>query len=204
MEIVYIDNHIVICIKPAGIDSQKKLPELLSNKIAGEIYTVHRLDINVGGIMVYARDKKTAAHLSRCIQEGTMIKEYLALVHGQPPVQSIWEDLLWKDSKKNKVYVVKRERKGVRKAKLEFKTLHSGNQSLVHIRLYTGRSHQIRVQFASRGFPLVGDHKYGSRDKLTSPQLYSYRLTFPYQGKIMTFEKRPEWAGDNYERESNI
>ena len=74
----------------------------------------------------------------------------------------------------------------------------------MHIRLYTGRSHQIRVQFASRGFPLVGDHKYGSRDKLTSPQLYSYRLTFPYQGKIMTFEKRPEWAGDNHERESNI
>lgn len=204
MEIVYKDQNLIVCIKPVGIDSQHELPVQLSELLKGQIYDVHRLDINVGGIMVYARNRKTAAMLSRHIQEGRMVKEYLAIVHGQPPEQAVWEDLLWKDSRKNKVYVVKRERKGVRKAKLELKTLQPGEKSLVHIRLYTGRSHQIRVQFASRGFPLVGDHKYGSRDKRTAPQLYSYRLTFPYQGKMMTFESKPEWAGDVHERKTDI
>lgn len=204
MEIVYKDQNLIVCIKPVGIDSQHELPVQLSELLKGQIYDVHRLDINVGGIMVYARNRKTAAMLSRHIQEGRMVKEYLAIVHGQPPKQAVWEDLLWKDSHKNKVYVVKRERKGVRKAKLELKTLQPGEKSLVHIRLYTGRSHQIRVQFASRGFPLVGDHKYGSRDKRTAPQLYSYRLTFPYQGKMMTFESKPEWAGDVHERKTDI
>lgn len=204
MEIVYKDQNLVICIKPVGIDCQHELPAQLKDMLMGEIYDVHRLDLNVGGIMVYARNRQTAAMLSRHIQEGKMIKEYLAMVHGQPPEQAVWEDLLWKDSRKNKVYVVKRERKGVRKAKLALKTLQPGEKSLVHIRLYTGRSHQIRVQFASRGFPLVGDHKYGSRDKRTAPQLYSYRLTFPYQGKMMTFESKPEWAGDDHERKTDI
>lgn len=204
MEIVYKDQNLIVCIKPVGIDSQHELPVQLSELLKGQIYDVHRLDINVGGIMVYARNRKTAAMMSRHIQEGRMVKEYLAIVHGQPPEQAVWEDLLWKDSRKNKVYVVKRERKGVRKAKLELKTLQPGEKSLVHIRLYTGRSHQIRVQFASRGFPLVGDHKYGSRDKRTAPQLYSYRLTFPYQGKMMTFESKPEWAGDVHERKTDI
>ena len=204
MEIVYKDQNLIVCIKPVGIDSQHELPVQLSELLKGQIYDVHRLDINVGGIMVYARNRKTAAMLSRHIQEGRMVKEYLAIVHGQPPEQAVWEDLLWKDSRKNKVYVVKRERKGVRKAKLELKTLQPGEKSLVHIRLYTGRSHQIRVQFASRGFPLVGDHKYGSRDKRTAPQLYSYRLTFPYQEKMMTFESKPEWAGDVHERKTDI
>ena len=204
MEIVYKDQNLIVCIKPVGIDSQHELPVQLSELLKGQIYDVHRLDINVGGIMVYARNRKTAAMLSRHIQEGRMVKEYLAIVHGQPPEQAVWEDLLWKDSRKNKVYVVKRERKGVRKAKLELKTLQPGEKSLVHIRLYTGRSHQIRVQFASRGFPLVGDHKYGSRDKRTVPLLYSYRLTFPYQEKMMTFESKPEWADEMIERETNI
>lgn len=204
MEIVYKDQNLIVCIKPVGIDSQHELPVQLSELLKGQIYDVHRLDINVGGIMVYARNRKTAAMLSRCIQKGRMVKEYLAIVHGQPPEQAVWEDLLWKDSRKNKVYVVKRERKGVRKAKLELKTLQPGEKSLVHIRLYTGRSHQIRVQFASRGFPLAGDHKYGSRDKRTVPQLYSYRLTFPYLGKMMTFESKPEWAGDVHERKTDI
>lgn len=194
MEILYSDKNIIVCNKPLGLDSEKQVPSLLLEQFNGEIYTLHRLDLNVGGVMVYARNKQTAALLSKAIQEGSMIKEYIAMVHGIVEEQGILEDFLFKDSRKNKVFVVKRERKGVKKAKLEYKRLKvEENQSLVHIRLYTGRSHQIRVQFSSRGFPLVGDHKYGSRDQKTTPMLFSYKITFPYKGKIVSFEKNPEW-----------
>ena len=123
-----------------------------------------------------------------------MVKEYVATVHGTPPEEGDWEDLLWKDSAKNKVFVVKRQRGGVKKARLEFKRLSAGDASLVRIRLHTGRSHQIRVQFSSRGFPLVGDHKYGSRDEATAPMLFSCCLTFPYKGKTVRYEQLPDWA----------
>ena len=118
----------------------------------------------------------------------------MALVHGTPPDAGDWQDLLFKDSRKNKVFVVKRERKGVKAARLEFTTLRQGDPSLVRIRLHTGRSHQIRVQFASRGFPLVGDHKYGARDENSAPMLFSCRLQFSHQGKPVSFEKLPPWA----------
>ena len=193
MEILYSDKNIIVCIKPVGLDSEKQLPENLKTELGGEIFTLHRLDLNVGGVMVYARNKKTASELSGAIQDGLMIKEYLATVHGTPPENGDWEDLLFKDSRKNKVFVVKRMRKGVKKARLEFVRLNEGENSLVKIRLHTGRSHQIRVQFASRGFPLVGDHKYGSRDEKTAPMLYSHKITFPYQGKEILFESTPEW-----------
>jgi len=193
MEILYSDKNIAVCIKPVGLDSEKQVPMMLKEELGGEFFTLHRLDLNVGGIMVYARNKKSASDLSRSIQERTMIKEYLANVHGVPPESGDWEDFLFKDSRKNKVFVVKRERKGVKKARLEFKRLTQGETSLVHIRLHTGRSHQIRVQFASRGYPLVGDHKYGSKDAKTTPMLFSYRLTFPYQGQIVSFEAKPNW-----------
>ena len=123
-----------------------------------------------------------------------MVKEYVALVHGTPPQSGDWEDFLFKDSRKNKVFVVKRERKGVKKARLEYTLLQSGDPSLVRIRLHTGRSHQIRVQFSSRGFPLVGDHKYGSRDEAAAPMLFSCKITFPYQGEQKSFEQMPPWA----------
>ncbi|MBE6924191.1 MAG: RNA pseudouridine synthase [Ruminococcaceae bacterium] len=190
MTILYSDKDIIVCIKPVGLDSEKELPVALG----GEIYPIHRLDKNVGGVMVYARTRPAAAALSKAVQEGTMVKEYVAMVHGTPPEQGDWTDLLWKDSTKNKVFVVKRERKGVKKARLEFRRLSDGERSLVHVRLHTGRSHQIRVQFASRGYPLVGDHKYGSRDEATAPMLFSCRLTFPYQKQLRTFEAYPEWA----------
>ena len=193
MEILYSDNNIIVCIKPVGVDSEKQMPELLKNEFGGDIFTIHRLDLNVGGVMVYARKKQAAASLSRAIQDGTMIKEYIALVHGTPPENGDWEDLLFKDSRKNKVFVVKRQRNGVKKARLEFVRLSEGATSLVRIRLHTGRSHQIRVQFSSRGFPLVGDHKYGSRSTETSPKLFSCKLTFPYQGKEVSFEAMPDW-----------
>lgn len=193
MEILYSDKNIIVCIKPVGLDSEKQVPDELKEEFNGEIFTIHRLDLNVGGVMVYARNKKTAADLSHTIQEGTMIKEYLATVHGTPPESGDWEDLLFKDSRKNKVFVVKRVRRGVKKARLEFKRISQGETSQVHIRLHTGRSHQIRVQFASRGFPLVGDHKYGSKDKQTLPMLFSCKLTFPYQGETISFEAQPKW-----------
>ena len=190
MEILYSDKEIVVCVKPVGMDSEHELPQALG----GEIFPVHRLDKNVGGVMVYAKTKGAAAALSKAVQDGTMVKEYVALVHGAPPETGDWEDLLWKDSSKNKVFVVKRERKGVKKARLEYTRLREGETSLVRIRLHTGRSHQIRVQFSSRGFPLVGDHKYGSRDEATAPMLFSCCLTFPYKGKTQQFEKLPQWG----------
>lgn len=193
MEILYSDRDIAVCIKPVGLDSESDVPKALIEQLGGEIFPLHRLDKNVGGVMVYARRKQSAASLSKAIQEGTMVKEYYAMVHGTPPESGDWEDLLWKDSSKNKVFVVKRERKGVKKARLEFRRLNAGETSLVRIRLHTGRSHQIRVQFASRGYPLVGDHKYGSRDEATAPLLFSCSLTFPHLGKQMHFEAKPDW-----------
>ena len=194
MTILYSDRSLAVCIKPVGLDSEAEVPALLKEALGGEIFPIHRLDKNVGGVMVYARSKQAAATLSKAIQDGNMVKEYVAMVHGCPPENGDWEDLLFKDSSKNKVFVVKRERRGVKKARLEFRRLTEGDTSLVRIRLHTGRSHQIRVQFASRKFPLVGDHKYGSRDDASAPMLFSCRITFPWQGKELAFEALPDWA----------
>ena len=194
MEFLFSNSDIAVIVKPVGMDSEQDVPAAIQAALGGEIYPIHRLDKNVGGCMVYARTKKAAAALSRAVQDGQMQKKYVALVHGTPPEAGDWQDFLWKDSAKNKVFVVKRERKGVKKARLEFTRLTVGEESLVRILLHTGRSHQIRVQFASRGFPLVGDHKYGSRDEATAPMLFSCALTFPLNGKTMHFERMPDWA----------
>ena len=194
MDIIYSDKDLAVCIKPVGLDSEAQMPAALKEQLGGEFFPIHRLDKNVGGVMVYARTKQAAAALSKAIQEGTFIKEYVATVHGTPPDEGDWEDLLFKDSSKNKVFVVKKERRGVKKARLKFLRLSAGEESLVRIRLYTGRSHQIRVQFSSRGFPLVGDHKYGSRDEKTEPMLYSCCITFPWKGKQVRFAQLPDWA----------
>ena len=194
MEILFSDRDLAVCIKPVGLDSEMELPMALKEELGGEIFPIHRLDQNVGGVMVFARTKAAAAALSKAVQEGGMVKEYVAMVHGTPPEKGDLEDLLFKDSRKNKVFVVKKERKGVKYARLEFDRLSAGETSLVHIRLHTGRSHQIRVQFSSRGFPLVGDHKYGSRDAATSPMLFSCRVTLPWKGETKVFEALPDWA----------
>ena len=194
MDILYSDKHIAVCVKPVGMDSEHEVPAALQETLGGDIFPIHRLDQNVGGVMVYARTKFAAARLSQAVQEGTMVKEYVAMVHGTPPESGDWTDLLFKDSSKNKVFVVKKERRGVKKARLEYVRLREGEESLVRIRLHTGRSHQIRVQFSSRGFPLVGDHKYGSRDEKTAPMLFSCCITFPWNGETKRFEALPHWA----------
>ena len=194
MEILFHNTDFAVCVKPVGLDAEHDVPAALQEVLGGEVYTLHRLDKNVGGVMVYARNKSAAAALSKAVQDGAMVKEYVAMVHGTPPEEGDWQDLLFKDSRKNKVFVVKKQRAGVKPARLEFKRMTAGETSLVHIRLHTGRSHQIRVQFSSRGFPLVGDHKYGSRAEVAAPMLYSCRITFLYKGKTHIFESYPQWA----------
>lgn len=194
MDFIYTDKDIAVCVKPVGVDSEHELPETIAKDLGREVFPVHRLDKNVGGLMVFARNRLSAAALSRAIQEGTMVKEYVALVHGTPPEAGDWQDLLWKDARSNKVFVVKRQRKGVKEAWLEFTRLSAGEASLVRVRLHTGRSHQIRVQFSSRGYPLVGDHKYGSRSEKTAPMLFSCALTFPWKGQEKHYELLPDWG----------
>ena len=194
MEILYSDKQIAVCVKPVGLDSEMEVPLALKETLGGEIFPLHRLDKNVGGVMIYARTKNAAASLSKAIQNGVMVKEYVALVHGTPPETGDWEDLLFKDSRKNKVFIVKRQRNGVKNARLEFKRLTAAERSLVLVRLHTGRSHQIRAQFSGRGYPLVGDHKYGSRASEEAPMLFSCKITVPYEGEIKVFEAWPEWA----------
>ena len=186
IEILYSCPELVICVKPAGILSQSGAgPDMVSqleSQLNSEIYPVHRLDREAGGVMVYARTKEAADTLSRQIQLGLVEKEYLAVLHGKPE-QDHGElaDLLFHDRNRNKTYVVERKRKGVREARLIYRVLSSEKgQSLVQVRLLTGRTHQIRVQFASRGFPLLGDGRYGGgKGKL---QLWSAALTLDIPG----------------------
>lgn len=194
MEILYSDRDLAVCVKPVGMESEREVPAAIIAALGGECFPVHRLDKNVGGVMVYARTRAAAAALSRSVQDGSMVKEYVACVHGTPPESGDWEDLLWKDTAKNKVFVVSRRRGGVKRARLEFRRMGETLPALVRIRLHTGRSHQIRVQFASRGFPLLGDHKYGARDERTAPMLFSCCITFPWKGKELRFEQLPDWA----------
>jgi len=196
MNILYSDRDLAVIIKPVGMDSEHAVPAAIAEKLGGEVFPIHRLDLNVGGVMVFARTRSAAAQLSKLVQEGQLVKEYRALVHGVPEESGLWQDFLFKDSRKNKVFVVKKERKGVKKASLEYTRLTDTDPSLVHIRLHTGRSHQIRVQFASRGFPLMGDHKYGSRDDEKAPALFSCRISFPWKGGEKVFEAFPEWGSN--------
>ena len=197
IQILYYDKDIVVCIKPCGISSQNTpqkdgLPDRLLEQLGADyIATLHRLDTGVSGVMVYALNQKSANILSSQIQDGTFKKHYIARVYGRPENdEGVFEDLLFKDSKKNKSFVVKNERKGVKKAKLSYKVLeHDEKTSLVEILLYTGRSHQIRVQFSSRGMPLVGDGKYGARDNEKNIALTCVKLEFvhPYTKENVCF-----------------
>lgn len=195
LNVLYCDKDLTVCIKPVGVLSEEGgMPELLSAQLGGKFYCVHRLDKAVGGVMVYARSSHAAAHLSSAIAQGQMGKEYLAVVRGRPePAEGVMSDLLFKDSAKNKSYVVDRMRRGVKKAELAYALVGScGGYSLVKISLHTGRSHQIRVQFASRKMPLLGDTKYGG-EKADSIALWSHRLMFPdvHTGTMREFTAPP-------------
>ena len=194
MEIIYQNNDFAVIVKPVGKDSEHDIPLLLKEELSSDIYVLHRLDKNVGGLMVYAKNKKAAALLSKEISEQKMIKEYVALVEGEVDDEGIFEDFLFKDSRKNKVFVVKKERKGVKYAKLSYKRLNSTIPSLVRIHLYTGRTHQIRVQFASRKHPLIGDKRYGSKSDAKDPMLYSCYLSFNFKNEQYEFKSLPSWA----------
>ncbi len=194
LKIIDDNENYVVCIKSFGISSEYDMPKLLSQEVGGEFYCVHRLDNAVGGIMVYARNKNTAASLSSQISERRLVKKYLAIVDGVFETKSgEMRDLLFKDSSKNKVYIVKRARKGVKEAILSYKVLDEYNgQSLVEITLITGRTHQIRVQFASRKHPLIGDRRYGSKIRSDNICLWSYSLTFTdCNGKTVNYTSLP-------------
>ena len=191
MNILYEDKYMLVCEKPADVLSEpsenggKDIITLLKNEKGGEYFLVHRLDRNTGGAMLIAKTGEATAKLSALIQQRDFKKEYLAVVKGEPETpEGVFEDLLFKDSQKNKSFVVKKLRKGVKEAKLEYmtlgtKTLENGEKaSLVRVLLHTGRTHQIRVQFASRKMPLLGDGKYGSRDNKCETALWCERLTF--------------------------
>ncbi len=199
IKILYEDKWLCLCIKEAGVLSEEGgMPELLKEQCGMAHYCVHRLDRAVGGLMVYARDSRTAGKLSTLVSNRDFEKEYLAIVHGRPENDSgIMRDLLFKDSAKNKSYVVTRMRKGVKEAELEYQVINSTEDlSLVKIKLHTGRSHQIRVQFASRKLPLLGDVKYGSTNKECNIALWSHRLSFkhPVTDKIIDIKEAPPAA----------
>lgn len=204
VEILFEDKSVIVCIKPRGILSQSDIKggenmiDNLSAITKSEIYPLHRLDKEVGGVMVYAKTKKAAAILSRDIAEHKFSKEYIVLIHSKPKESSgEMRDLLFKDSRKNKSFVVRRQRKGVKEALLEYSLLESnGEFSICLVKLHTGRTHQIRVQFASRKMALAGDKKYGAKDDYKTIGLWSYRIIFkhPETNEILTFSADADFS----------
>ncbi len=187
MKILYNDGDIAVVIKPTGLLSQadasggESVISQLREIYGCEIYPLHRLDKGVCGVMVYAKNKFAASKLSADIAEHRFIKEYLAVVHGEISGSGEMKDLLFKDSRKNKSYIVNRMRKGVKEALLSYESLKTnGKLSLVRVLLHTGRTHQIRVQFSSRKMSLAGDRKYGANDEFGDIGLMSYRISFKH------------------------
>lgn len=201
MELLHLDEDIVVCVKPARVlstDEPGGVPELVRRELGDEkadIRTVHRLDRVVGGVMVLARSAAAASELSRQIREDAFGKEYLAVVHGGPEAdEGTLRDLLGRDKARRMTYVAPSTGKGIQEAVLSFRVLNRReNLSRVRIRLHTGRTHQIRVQFASRGMALVGERKYDTREDPCEIALWSnlVEFTHPRTGQRMTFRKEP-------------
>ena len=189
LEIIYKDTEIVIIRKPYGLDCQYQIPQFLKQQLNCDIYTVHRLDTIVTGVMVFCLNKKSAAILSKEITEKVFKKEYLAIIEGCfEEQQNRLTDLLFHDKRVNKTYVVKKKRKGVKEALLEYRQLCSiNNNSLLLIRLLTGRTHQIRVHLSSINHPIVGDKIYGGK-QANRLMLHSYSVSFihPITNKKIT------------------
>ncbi len=209
MEILYLDQDIVVCIKPARVlstDEPGGLPDLIRETLGdahADIRTVHRLDRVVSGVMVLARNAKAASELSRQIREDEFEKEYLAVVHGYPEANSgTLMDLLYRDKARRMTMVAQAPARGVQEAVLDYWILNrTDTLARVKVLLHTGRTHQIRVQFATRGMPLVGERKYGTLDDPCEIALWSHRIGFihPGTGEKMDFSKEPPeiypWTG---------
>ena len=201
MELVYVDKDILVCVKPPRVlstDEPGGVPDLAREALGdptADVRTVHRLDRVVAGLMVLARNAKAASELSRQIREGEFGKEYLAVIHGVPDeLRGTLRDLLGRDKARKMTFVAPEPAKGVQEAVLHYQCLNSADDlSRVRIQLETGRTHQIRVQFASRGMPLVGERKYSERNDPCEIALWSCRLAFrhPATGKEMEFEMEP-------------
>lgn len=208
MKVIYIDKRLVAIDKPSGMPSQSDPTgdpdalSLTSNHLGyksreDNLWLVHRLDRVVGGVMVFARTRASAAALSTIIAEKTAVKEYFAVVEGEAKGGTL-ESLLFKDSRRGKSFVVDRMRVGVKEARLEYIPLEcvntdKGVMTLIRVRLHTGRFHQIRAQMSHIGHPIVGDGKYGSHNnKAKMPSLFSTRLTFSLEGDEYKLEALPD------------
>ena len=200
MEILYQDEHILLCIKPPRVlstDEPGGLPDLVREALGNpkaDVRTVHRLDRVVSGVMVLARSAQSASELSRQIRDGEFDKSYLAVVHGCPEPSGTFVDLLLRDKRERKTYVVTEHGKGVQEAILDYHTLGTTDGlSRVTITLRTGRTHQIRAQFSNRGFPLVGDRKYSLNEDSCEIALWSHRVAFrhPVTQEPMAFSAEP-------------
>lgn len=201
MELVYADQDIVVCVKPPRVlstDEPGGVPELVRQALgnpAADVRTVHRLDRVVGGLMVLARNSAAASDLSRQIREGVFEKAYLAVLHGVPEGKNgTLRDLLGRDKARKMTYIAAKPGKGIQEAVLDYTMLnHDGGMSRVLVRLFTGRTHQIRVQFAGRGLPLVGERKYSTLNDPCELALWSCRLGFfhPVTGQWLTFTREP-------------
>ena len=201
MELIYQDDDVLVCVKPAGAlstDEPGGVPELAPQALGdpkADVRTVHRLDAVVSGLMVLARNASAASELSRQIREQTFGKEYLAIVHGRPEeAAGTYVDLLLRDKRERKTYVVTEGAKGVQEAILDYQIIGSnGELTRVAIQLRTGRTHQIRCQFSSREMPLVGDRKYSLNEDGCNIALWSHKISFdhPKTGKRMEFQLPP-------------
>ncbi len=204
MELLYTDNRIVVCLKPAGVlstDEPGGMPELLRRALGegetGCVRVVHRLDRPVGGVMVYARSRMADSILSRQVQSHEFEKDYLAVLEGVPDVpEGVLSDLLARDTASRRTFVTHTPGPDARPAQLSYRVLTvRDGRALVRIRLETGRTHQIRAQFSARSLPLSGDRKYGGQSD--GPLgLWSYRIAFfhPQTGERLTFTHDPPQA----------
>lgn len=201
MEILYQNANILVCIKPARVlstDEPGGLPGLVREALGdpkADVRTVHRLDRVVSGVMVLARSANAASELSRQIREDQFRKEYLAVVHGRPEnPEGTLHDLLARDKARRMTFVAEAPGKGVQEAALSYRVLeYADGMSLVRVRLHTGRTHQIRVQFSSRGMPLVGERKYAVWNDPCELALWSAKIGFyhPGTGEWVEFSKEP-------------
>ena len=211
IEILFKSKDFLVCVKPQGIPSQpdttgcEAMTSYLCAKLkesneSCELFVVHRLDRATGGLIVYARNKNSAAEFSRLVSEKDGFeKHYRAVISGVPTDQSgNMTDYLFKDGAQKKAFVVKNERKGAKIASFDYEVVKTVNCnekvfSLMEIKLNTGRFHQIRAQLSSRGMPIFGDGKYGSREKAQHFALWASKLRFTYKGKLYEFEKQPDF-----------